>query len=405
MDELVLSVSQLNKYVADKLTDDPLLSEVWVRGEVSGLNLKYSNIYFALKDEEAVLDCMLGFDSEAAGGYAEELQEGRTVFLRGQVSVYFKSGRYRMFVKEIRFLGMGEIAAAFRELKERLERQGVFDIDKKKPLPQFPKTVGIVTSKNGAAIHDIRTVTYRRNPSLRLVLYPARVQGEGAAAEIVRGINYFNERADIDVLIVGRGGGSAEDLLAFNDEQIVLAAYHSRIPIISAVGHESDYTLLDLAADFRAPTPSAAAELVSPSAQAVLEEIRQAKQMLGVYLRQAVQDRRAALAACRGALSRENIRAKAALLKTELSAYKSGIQMKAEALCRQARMRYTGYKDAIYTLSPISAFKRGYSVALTKDGKELKSARDVRAGDTVTIVLEDGSVLAEVRESKLQKKG
>ncbi|MEG1858859.1 MAG: exodeoxyribonuclease VII large subunit, partial [Christensenellaceae bacterium] len=254
MDNLIISVHELNTYVSDKLSADPFLEEVWVRGEITDFKFKHNMAYFSLKDEQSIVECML-FNCDEVMQYIEQLYDGQTIVVRGDISVYWKNGKYRIIVKEITFAGMGEMYAKFNILKERLETQGIFAEEHKKALPKIPQKIGIVTSKSGAVIEDIKNIANRRNPLIRLLLYSVKVQGEDAPSEIVKGIEYFNKHTDVDLLIVGRGGGSAEDLFAFNDESVVMAIYHSKIPVISAVGHETDFTLSDMAADLRAPTP------------------------------------------------------------------------------------------------------------------------------------------------------
>ena len=234
MDEFVLSVSQLNHYVEDKLYSDTLLNDLYLKGELTGVSLKYSNAFFSLKDEGALIECIIT-DANAVPNLSE-LKDGETIVARGSVSLYKKSGRYRFLVRSFQVAGQGDLFRVFAELKEKLSRAGIFDAARKKTLPSYPAHIGVVTSANGAALRDIMNVAARRNNTVKLTVYAARVQGEMAPAEIAKGISVLSARSDMDEIIVARGGGSAEDLAAFNTEEVVMAVYRSNLPVVSAVG-------------------------------------------------------------------------------------------------------------------------------------------------------------------------
>ncbi len=394
MDEFVLSVLELNTYVGDRLSQDPFLNEIWVRGEICDLSFRHHTAYFALADEQASVDCMLfGCD---VSDYAGLLEEGRTVLLNGDISLYRKNGRFRVVVHHIRTVGLGELLAKLNLLKEKLDKQGVFALERKKKIAAYPRKIGIVTSKDGAAIQDIINICGRRNPSVRLVLYPAKVQGADAPVEIARGIAYFNAHTDVDTLIVGRGGGSAEDLFAFNDERVVMAVYQSAIPVISAVGHESDFTLTDLAADLRAPTPSAAAELAVPQQEDILAAIRTEKEAMRESLNRRLYETAAKLAFARGALTERGIAAKMQGAKEILSAYRRQADRKVHSLYLQTVSNYHAYRAALEAGNPARAFERGFSIVL-KEGKSVKAAEELKRGDRVTLVFADGSQTAEIQ--------
>jgi len=402
MDNLVLSVYELNRYVADKLAGDPLLEEVWVQGEVSGVSLRYNTLYFSLKDEQAVVECMI-FDCDVTDIPVESIYEGQKILVRGEASVYWKSGRYRFVAQQVRLAGAGELLARFNEIKERLEKQGVFAEERKKPLPRYPRKIGIVTSKAGAAIRDIENIARRRDHSVQLLLYAVRVQGQGAPDEIVRGIAYFNENTDVDLLIVGRGGGSAEDLFAFNEERVVLAVADSRIPVVSAVGHETDFTLCDMAADLRAPTPSAAAEIAVPAAADTLNAVNVLRGQLGSGLRNLLRGRRETLEYRRGMLSADRLMLRIGAYRSRLSGYRLEMGHNArEALGRRAAQLQHA-RTVLESLNPYQAFARGYSIAM-KEGKALRSAHGVAAGDEITTVLADGEVVSIVKEAKWKER-
>lgn len=400
MDNLVLSVYELNRYVADKLAADPLLEEVWVRGEVSDVSLRYNTLYFSLKDEQAVVECMI-FDCDTSDIPVESIYEGQKILVRGGASVYWKSGRYRFVARQVRLAGEGELLARLGEIKERLEKQGVFAAVHKKPLPRYPRKIGIVTSRAGAAVRDIENIARRRDATVELLLYAVRVQGQCAPDEVARGIEYFNKNTDVDVLIVGRGGGSAEDLFAFNEERVVLAVYESGIPVISAVGHETDFTLCDMAADFRAPTPSAAAEIAVPVAADTLEYIARLRGQLAGGLESLLRSRREQLEYRRGMLSAQRLMQRMETYRARLGAQVLEIRHNARELLGRRGMQLSSVRAVLEGLNPYQAFARGYSIVL-KGNSALRSAKDATAGDEITTLLADGEVVSVVKETKLK---
>ncbi|MEA5004591.1 MAG: exodeoxyribonuclease VII large subunit [Christensenella sp.] len=400
MDELVLSVGELNTYVADKLSGDPFLEEIWVKGEVTDVNMRASTIYFVLRDEQAAIDCML-FDCEDAQRYAEILAEGQTVLTRGDVSIYRKNGKYRLIVRELQIAGMGELYMRFLQLKEKLQRKGVFDEGRKRPIPKYPKKIGIVTSERGAVIQDIKNIAQRRNPAVKLMLYPVKVQGSDAPQEIVRGMEYFNENTDVDVLIVGRGGGSAEDLMAFNDEEVVMAVYRSRIPVVSAVGHETDYSLCDMAADMRAPTPSAAAELTIPLGDEIAGNLALIRENIERRFWELLDKKEEQISDYTRRLNREVLVARVSGMQEKLQNYDMQSKTGIKHLYHRLVLQYNNYKNAIDNLSPLSAFERGYSVAMRGEN-EIRSIGDVSVGDEIRVLLKDGSILAAVKDKEVQ---
>ena len=270
----VFSVSQINAYAKNLLENQPELQNIWVEGEISNYRRQYSgHLYFSLKDEKSSIRCVM-FSSRAKF-LPFEPENDMKVMVKASVSIYERDGQFQLYLNRMEPLGVGSLALAFEQLRNRLSEEGLFDSDKKKLLPFLPKTVGVVTSPTGAAVHDIISVISRRNPGVNILLAPVLVQGPGAAEEIAKAIELFNREENVDVLIVGRGGGSLEELWAFNEEIVVRAIYASAIPIISAVGHETDFTLSDFTADIRAATPSAAAELAVPDLYILKEQIAQ----------------------------------------------------------------------------------------------------------------------------------
>ncbi|MEG2541672.1 MAG: exodeoxyribonuclease VII large subunit [Christensenellaceae bacterium] len=401
MDNLIISVHELNTYVSDKLSADPFLEEVWVRGEITDFKFKHNMAYFSLKDEQSIVECML-FNCDEVMQYIEQLYDGQTIVVRGDISVYWKNGKYRIIVKEITFAGMGELYAKFNILKERLEMQGIFAEEHKKALPKIPQKIGIVTSKSGAVIEDIKNIANRRNPLIRLLLYSVKVQGEDAPSEIVKGIEYFNKHTDVDLLIVGRGGGSAEDLFAFNDESVVMAIYHSKIPVISAVGHETDFTLSDMAADLRAPTPSAAAEIAITLKDELVSSIKAYKYQIQDIMKTIFYEKRMQIKYNQSLLSKDAVYAKINLARYAVQSNTVQIEMQAKTLYNRLKVLYNHYKTSIELLNPMGAFERGYSVAI-KNGSEIKSIKDVAIGDEIKILLKDGTLLAGIMHKEENK--
>ncbi|MEG1657218.1 MAG: exodeoxyribonuclease VII large subunit [Christensenellaceae bacterium] len=401
MDNLIISVHELNTYVSDKLSADPFLEEVWVRGEITDFKFKHNMAYFSLKDEQSIVECML-FNCDEVMQYIEQLYDGQTIVVRGDISVYWKNGKYRIIVKEITFAGMGEMYAKFNILKERLEMQGIFAEEHKKALPKIPQKIGIVTSKSGAVIEDIKNIANRRNPLIRLLLYSVKVQGEDAPSEIVKGIEYFNKHTDVDLLIVGRGGGSAEDLFAFNDESVVMAIYHSKIPVISAVGHETDFTLSDMAADLRAPTPSAAAEIAIALKDELVSSIKAYKYQIQDIMKTIFYEKRMQIKYNQSLLSKDAVYAKINLARYAVQSNTVQIEVQAKTLYNRLKVLYNHYKTSIELLNPMGAFERGYSVAI-KNGSEIKSIKDVAIGDEIKILLKDGTLLAGIMHKEENK--
>lgn len=367
------TVTDVVASIKRRLADDPGLANVWVRGEVSGFTAHASgHWYFTLKDEGAVLSSVMWRGANGRVKFRPE--EGMEVLARGRVDVYAQRSNVQLVVDELRPVGAGELAVRFEQLRRKLEAEGLFASARKRALPRFPRVVGIVTSLNAAALRDMVHVATSRYPGVRLVVANARVQGDGAAEEIAAAIARMNARSDVEVLIVGRGGGSIEDLWAFNEEVVVRAVASSRIPVVSAVGHETDYTLCDLAADLRAATPSNACELVVPDARAIQQQLDEVQTRMAAALERLVPDTQQRL----DELERRAIEGVRRTLASE------GERLGAHA----ARL------DA---LSPLGVLARGYAVARTGDGKTVRSVADVREGDDVRITLRDGDVETTVK--------
>ena len=383
----VYTVRQVNSYIKNMFAQDFMLNRIYVKGEVS--NLKYhtsGHIYFSLKDESGTIACVMFAGSRS--GLSFHMEEGQQVVVLGAVSVYERDGKYQLYAREIILDGAGLLYERFEALKKELEEMGMFAAEYKQPVPRYARTIGVVTAPTGAAIRDIINVAKRRNPFVQILLYPALVQGDGAVSSIVKGIHMLEEK-QVDVMIVGRGGGSIEDLWAFNEEAVARAIFDCRVPVISAVGHETDTTIADFVADLRAPTPSAAAELVMPDMEAELREIRRSYSNICKEIQNRLQlcynrvrDIEAApqLAAARSlplGLLRE--------LSEKADAARAAMHGKMDA----AKGRVAHAAMLCGSLSPYSVLARGYSIA-RKAGSVLKSSADASEGDRVEVQLAAG---------------
>ena len=394
---MVHGVSDVTRFIKNMFDHEALLQNIMVRGEISNFKLYASGHgYFVLKDDKATLRCVL------FRRWAEQLpflpENGMQIIAAGNISVYERDGVYQLYVERVIPDGAGALAAAYEQLKARLSGEGLFDAERKKPLPPFPKTIGVVTSPSGAVLRDIFRVAKRRWPRVRLVLYPAAVQGEEAAAQVAAGILFFNEMYSVDVLIVGRGGGSAEDLWAFNEEIVVRAVAASRIPVISAVGHETDYTLADFVADVRAATPSQAAELAVPDR----EELRRHVAGLQARVENArdgwMKAKRARLAALtRQSFFREPQRF-LRFFRQRLDTVEERFQRLTEKWHTAKRQRLTSAIEKMELLSPVRVLRRGYGIISTPDGDVIRSIRQVRPEENVEVMLADGRFKARVTE-------
>ena len=415
----VFGVAELTRLIRNALEDS--VGEVWVEGEISNLRRPASgHWYFTLKDETAQVPAVMFRNAQAQAGC--ELKDGIKVRLFGLVSAYEKSGHYQIIARSIEPAGAGSLQAAFEALKKKLAAEGLFDAARKKPVPLLPRMVGVVTSPTGAAIRDILTVAGRRFSNLHIVIYPARVQGDGAAAEIAEGIDFFNAEGKADVLIVGRGGGSLEDLWCFNDEIVARAVARSRIPVISAVGHETDFTICDFAADLRAPTPSAAAELVVGLKEGFQEKLSVFSRGLARAARARLMELKGRLSASSGSYAfrepgnivrqvRERLGHIASLLGGSLQGLLREKQQTADELAlrlahalkgalheRRAGLQSLGAH--LRAIGPAAVLKRGYSITFGRGGAILKSAARASPGETIFTRLAEGTL-----ESRITKTG
>lgn len=389
-----LTVTEVNLYIKQVIARDDILNNVLLKGEISNFKAHSSgHMYMSLKDETGVIRAVM-FRS-AAARLNFKPSNGMKVIARGRIGVYERDGQYQLYIEHMEQEGVGDLHAAFERLKQKLDAEGLFSPAHKKPLPKYPKRIGVVTAPTGAAIRDILNILSRRFSYSDVILYPVLVQGENSAASIVEAIEYFNAVSGADVLIVGRGGGSIEDLWSFNEECVARAIYGSRIPIVSAVGHEIDFTIADFVADLRAPTPSAAAELVVPS------QIELSEKFGNVYRR---------LYACAARIIEKNrmqvkYLAGSAPLKNPISKIDDS-RMRLDSVCRafenvcdknlsEKKQSLKVLTTKLEALSPLSSLNRGFAVA-KKDNCVIKSVSEVTGGDKIEILVSDGSISAEV---------
>ena len=390
------SVTQLNEYVKMLLDGNEVLSDVWIKGEISNFTNQYKtgHMYFSVKDAGANLRVVM-FRPYAAGLQFEP-RDGMKVLLHGRVSAYVQGGQYQFYADRMEADGIGSLYLAFEQCKARLAAEGLFDQNRKKPIPELPRRVGIITSPTGAAIRDIINVTGRRYPKGELIIFPSLVQGEQAAAYLAGGIRYFNRAANVDVIIIGRGGGSIEDLWAFNDERLAREIAASAIPVISAVGHETDFTICDFVADLRAPTPSAAAELVFPDRLALKAELQARLAKIGTLAMSGVQAKRerlSALAASRALRSPTAVLAEKQMRIDELSVR---MHTAADLLMERKKRGLSASVGKLEALSPLAVLQRGYAVAQNRDGEVTTSAAAFEKGDRITVRFADGAIDATV---------
>lgn len=394
----IFSVGQINRYVKNMFTQDFILQKIYVKGEVS--NCKYhtsGHIYFSLKDETGVLSCVMFAGHRR--GLAFRMKNGDRVVVGGAVDVYERDGRYQLYAKEISLEGAGALYERFLALKTELEEMGMFAQEYKQPIPAFIHRLGVVTAPTGAAVQDVRNISLRRDPYLQIILYPALVQGEGAADSIVRGIHMLDQ-AEVDVIIVGRGGGSIEDLWAFNEEKVARAIFECRTPIISAVGHETDFTIADFVADLRAPTPSAAAELAVADFRQILQNIAGLRDRMQKAMQRRAELGRAQLMQYQMRFQYLNPEAKLRDNRQRLADLDELLRRAMKNRIAEERHMLGIYLERYRGLSPLYKLNQGYSFVSDREGNGIISTKQVHSGDLLEISVTDGVIEAEVRSSR-----
>ena len=392
----IFSVSEINKYVKMLFDSDDLLNNISIKGEITNFKAHYTgHLYFTLKDEASTIKCFMykGYEYYVRFKPAD----GMKVIINGQVSVFERDGVYQIYCKSMSPDGLGDLYLAYEQLKEKLSKEGLFDDKNKKKIPFLPKRVGVITSRTGAVVRDIINVTTRRYPNVNLVIYPAAVQGVNVSSTVIEGLRTFNKLNNVDVIIIARGGGSFEDLFGFNDENLAREIFASNIPVVSAVGHETDFTICDFVSDLRAPTPSAAAELVYPEYTEIVNRILKDKNRIVIAIKNYIERRRQYVE-----------RLKASKLEKvpleKINKYRmtiDSLMSKSESLLRykieRYRTRCVKSITKIDTLSPLKTLTRGYSVTENVDGKVIKKVSDVNSNDEIKIILTDGKISAIVK--------
>lgn len=391
-----ITVTDLNKYIKNKIDGDEMLNNVLVKGEISNFKNHYTgHMYFTLKDENSLIKCVM-FKS-----YTTHLsfmpKDGMKVMVLGSVAVFERDGIYQIYAKAMKEDGLGSLYTAYEELKKKLEQEGLFAESHKKKIPFMPKTIGVLTSNTGAVIRDIINVSTRRNPGVHIRLYPVPVQGPGAAEKIAEGIKFMNENKLADVLIIGRGGGSLEDLWPFNEEIVARAIYDSELPIISAVGHETDFTIADFVADLRAPTPSAAAELAVANIDDVRETLKLYNNRYKVALKKKIELMRLSYEKCMARPAYKNptqkINEQYMVIDMKVKALQNSMMLK----LKEAKTSFVKETAKLDSLSPLKTLTRGYSIVTKQEsGKAIKSVDDLNSGEKVNLRLSDGQKTATI---------
>ncbi|MCI5588037.1 MAG: exodeoxyribonuclease VII large subunit [Lachnospiraceae bacterium] len=401
--EEINSVSQVNMYIKNMFLREYVLRNISVMGEVS--NCKYhssGHIYFTIKDKSSQLPCVMFASSRS--GLQFKLEEGQSIIVSGSIGVYERDGRYQLYARKITKEGSGRLYEEYEKMKKRLLAEGLFDDSRKKPVPKYAAKIGVVTAETGAVIQDICNVSHRRNPYVQIYLYPAKVQGDGAAQTVIEGIRYF-EKTDVDTIIIGRGGGSIEDLWAFNEEALVRAVAECTKPIISAVGHETDTTLTDFAADLRAPTPSAAAELAVYSYREVEVGLREAAYTLRHQMNNTLQLCRMRLNHYRTVIQHSSpedmIRQKRLYLADSMSCLERLMKQKLTSARHQLEL----YAEEMKGLSPLYKLSGGYAYVADEDGNNIKTTEQITKGQKLILTLQDGNADVTVNDVHTKSEG
>lgn len=391
-----LSVGEVNNYVKKLVENDFILKNLNVKGEISNLKFHSSgHIYFSLKDENSKVNCIM-FKNNAVN-LDFRLEEGMKVEIKARLGVYHKEGTYQLYCENIKKAGIGELFEEFHKLKKELSEEGIFDEKYKRALPKFPKRVGIITARTGAAVRDIINVIQRRNKSLDIILYPAKVQGENAADSIIEGIRYFNNEKSVDVIILGRGGGSIEELWAFNNRDLAYEIFNSRIPTVSAVGHEVDFTISDFVSDMRVPTPSAAGELVSPSLQEMINDLLNKKEFLHRAIDRKFLNAKRDVDLLHKGLKGNNPTHIIEKRIKEVNSLEEKLNFLGKRKIDKAKDELIALNSILQTLNPLNTLGRGYSVIMDKEDKVINKVSELKKNDMVKVIMKDGSVNIDIK--------
>lgn len=400
----IFGVSEINEYIKMMLDSDFILSSIWIRGEISNFKKQYStgHLYFSLKDRDSIIKAVMF--SGNAGKLKFTPCDGDKVILHGRISEYTPRGEYQIYTDEIQPDGIGALSLEYERLKERLSFEGLFDEEHKKKIPAMPARVGVVTSASGAAIHDILNISGRRCPKTEIVIFPALVQGENAAQSLSSGIKYFNERSIVDVIIIGRGGGSLEDLWSFNDEGLARQIYASNVPVVSAVGHETDFTICDFVADLRAPTPSAAAEIVFPDNEEYVRRVFYLKDILStrVIKKANVYSRGLSVVSEKIRLNSPERRLNEKMMYVSSISDNIDSSIKLKLLNAGGKLKLTCAR--LSSSNPLAILSRGYSMVQKNNGDIVGSASELMCEDSVGIIFADGKVTASIDYVEIKEK-
>lgn len=391
-----LSVGEVNNYVKKLVENDFILKNLNVKGEISNLKFHSSgHIYFSLKDENSKVNCIM-FKNNAVN-LDFRLEEGMKVEIKARLGVYHKEGTYQLYCENIKKAGIGELFEEFHKLKKEISEEGIFDEKYKRALPKFPKRIGIITARTGAAVRDIINVIQRRNKSLDIILYPAKVQGENAADSIIEGIRYFNNEKSVDVIILGRGGGSIEELWTFNNRDLAYEIFNSRIPTVSAVGHEVDFTISDFVSDMRAPTPSAAGELVSPSLQEMINDLLNKKEFLHRAIDRKFLNAKKDVDLLHKGLKGNNPKHIIEKRIKEVNSLEEKLNFLGKRKIDKAKDELIALNSILQTLNPLNTLGRGYSVIMDKKDKVINEVSELKKNDMVKVIMKDGSVNIDIK--------
>lgn len=390
-----LEVTELNEYVKRILNDDPILSNIKVKGEISNFKIHSSgNVYLSLKDEKSKINCMIhrnNFDRKL------DLDNGKKIIAEGYISSYIRDGVYQLYIRKIEIEGQGRLYLEFLKLKEKLQKEGLFNLEHKKRIKRFPEAIGVITSPTGAVIRDIINVVKRRYPKIDIKLYPVLVQGENSADNLVEGLEFFNESNNVDTIIIGRGGGSLEELWSFNEEKLARAIFASEIPVISAVGHETDFTICDFVSDMRAPTPSAAAEIATPNLEDLIATQNNILRAVERYVNNTIVYNRQRIDSD---LHRFKLFYERSMFDDrymELDRFKEKIDNLISLVIREEKEKLNIFSKGMANLNPFSVLERGYTI-VEKNGLAITSKEEVELGERLDLILKDGKIKCEVVE-------
>jgi exodeoxyribonuclease VII large subunit len=399
-----LMVSEVNQYIKKLIGSDMLLSSIQIEGEISNYTHHYSgHMYFSLKDEKSRIRCVMFKGDNANVDFRPK--DGAKVTVTGSISVYEKDGSYQVYVRKMEKQGIGDLYKAFNILKDKLQEEGLFDSRHKMDLPAFPKKIGVVTSSTGAAIRDIVSILKRRYPPVKIVVFPALVQGDGAPSSIIRGLEALDGMDDVELIITGRGGGSMEELFAFNDERLARCIFNLKTPVISAVGHESDFTIADLVADVRASTPSAAAELAVPDRETLLEDLRQIGWTIERLVQRSIQDERSKLLSYSRTLSYVNPEQRIMDRRMELDNALRVLQHAIEKRLMREEKNLSGLNNRLQLANPEAILDKGYGIVTDHAGKVRKGITELHKDDRLYILMKDGKADIVVVDKEENKDG